>query len=241
MEGNKLASFVKRNGSTILTVIGAAGVIGTAVLTGVGTIKAVKLAEQNPSFEETTVLEKVKVVWKPYIPATIAGATSILCIFGANGLSKKQLSALVSMYALAANSFSKYRQKAKELYGDDADEKIMEAVKADEQERRHDDILLFYDVYSSQYFNRSMAEVIDAEYNLNREFILSGGVKLNDFYELLGLDPIDRADRVGWKMDDEYDFYECQWIDFDHEFITTDDGLECYAISMVNKPRICFL
>ena len=81
--------FLKRNSSTILTCIGAAGVIATSVLAVKATPKAMALLEQSEEEkgEKLTNMEKVQVAGPAYIPAAIVGASTIACIFGANVLS----------------------------------------------------------------------------------------------------------------------------------------------------------
>lgn len=60
-----------------------------------------------------------------YIPAAISGTATIFCIFGANVLSKRQQAALTSAYALLNDSYNNYKDKLKELYGEEAHQKIV--------------------------------------------------------------------------------------------------------------------
>ena len=63
--------FLKRNGSIILTVLGGAGVVATAVTAVKATPKAIKLIEvyEEQKGENLTTLEKVKVAGPNYSPA----------------------------------------------------------------------------------------------------------------------------------------------------------------------------
>ena len=70
-----------------------------------------------------------------------------------------------------------------------------------------------------------------AEYHLNRNFVMSGHLPVNDFYEMLGLSAIDGGEYVGWNCDDGL-----YWIDFNHRKTVLDDGLEVYVIEMVWTP-----
>jgi hypothetical protein len=119
----KTKLFFKKHSSTILTVIGAVGVVGTAVLSVKATPKALKLIEekkQELEKEELTAIETVKTAWKPYIPAAITGFSTIACIFGANYLSVRSQASLMSAYALLDRSYKEYREKTEELYPEES-------------------------------------------------------------------------------------------------------------------------
>ena len=109
--------FLKRNGSTILTIGGAAGVIATAVVAVKETPKALYLLEQakKEKGEDLTKFEKVKVAGPVYIPSIILGASTIACIFGANVLNKRQQAVMTSAYALLDSSYKEYKKKVKEV------------------------------------------------------------------------------------------------------------------------------
>ena len=125
--------FLKRNSSTILTCIGAAGVIATSVLAVKATPKAMALLEQSEEEkgEKLTNMEKVQVAGPAYIPAAIVGASTIACIFGANALSKKTQASLMSAYALLDSSYKQYKNKVKELFGEDSDRNIRKGMAKD--------------------------------------------------------------------------------------------------------------
>ena len=74
-----------------------------------------------------------------------------------------------------------------------------------------------------------------AEYHLNRNYILRGFARLNEFYKFLGLETTDYGDTVGWDV-----CSEIYWIDFNHRktIIGDDhDGFECCIIEMPYYPR----
>lgn len=235
---------LKRASPTILSCIGAIGVVATAATAVRATPRAMMLVqarmdEEEGVFPNLTTAEKIRVAWKAYIPSIVIGAATILCIFGANGLNKRQQAAITSAYALLDQTYKRYRDTVKELYGDDADTRVRkELAKADPNDihKPDDGKLLFYDEASSRYFERSMLEVLDAEYYLNREFITEGRVSLNDFYDLLGLPKTKLGATVGWSIDSAVAFFGYQWIDFEHELVEMEDGLECYILHMEFAP-----
>lgn len=240
--------FLNCNSSTILTVVGAVGVVATAVLATKATTKAVRLVDSatEEKGEELTPVEVVKVAAPLYIPTVAIGATSLVCIFGANALNKKQQASLISAYTMLDQTFKQYRKAANNVYGEDADEKITAEVakqtyisadgyyvydsRLDETEDKH----LFYDWYSQRYFESTMSSVLNAQYHTNRMFILRGYVSLNEFYEYLGLEKVSYGDDVGWGWDLIED--GVAWIDFDNRYTKLEDNMDCYIITPIWSP-----
>ena len=128
-----IRSFIKRNTPTLLTCLGAIGVVATAVLAAKETPKALSLLENSKKEkeEELTMFEKVKIASPIYIPSVITGMATIACIFGSNIISKSQQATLMSAYALLDNAYKEYRKKADELYGKQASEQIREEIAKD--------------------------------------------------------------------------------------------------------------
>lgn len=245
--------FLKKNSATILTVAAAAGVITTSVLSAKAAIKASRVLthKEEKKGEKLTLEETISAVWTIYIPPVVAGMSTIACMFGANILNQRQQASLASAYALVDNSYKEYKAKLKELYGEEAHNNIIDAIAAKKcedvyisagglesaynQEIESDtEPRLFYDEYSGRYFESTIEKVLLAEYHLNRNYILRGFARLNDFYEFLGLEQTDYDEAVGWDI-----CSEIYWIDFNHRktLIGDDnDSFECYVIEMPYYP-----
>lgn len=229
--------FLNKHCASILTCCASAGVIFTAVLVAKETPKALKLLEEEK--DSSTVVNKVVTVVSTYAPAIVMGSVTIACIFGANIMNKKQQALIVSVYCFANQTFKEYRQKLIELYGEEADEKIQDemfAVRRAEYHQTHldipDTILEFYEPISKRYFQAYEREVMDAEYHLNRNYVLRGYISLNEYYEFLGLESEDENDdKIGWDI--EYGIY---WIDFHHERKERLDGSVYYIIDVCFGP-----
>ena len=234
--------FLKRNGSTILTCIGGAGVIATAVTAVKATPKAIKLLDKakEEKGEELTKFEIVKTVGPAYIPSILIGASTLACIFGANILNKHQQAALMSAYALLDNSYKDYKKKVGELYGEDADLNVRKELAKDKYDELdievEDNKLLFYDEYSQRYFEATMEDVIKAQYEINKKISLWGGADLNEFYNMVGLEEVDYGNYVGWSSGGLMEMVWSDWLDFYHEKVVMDDGLECIIITMSTEP-----
>lgn len=246
---NSAGQFLKRNSSTILTVVGATGVVATAVMAVSATPKAVKLLEKakKEKGEDLTVLETIKTAGPVYIPSAAVGLSTIACIFGANVLNKRHQASIMSAYAFLDNSYKEYKRRVLDAFGDEAKEKLEKSSaneKAREQgipEDEDDGKELFFDYYSMRYFRSTMADVMKAEMDFNKHYVMTGYSSLNEFYEDLGLPPVDYGNDMGWAMESIGLVYDNEWIDFEHEKVTLDCGLECWVISMSKEPNLGFL
>lgn len=230
--------FFKRNASTILTCVGGIGVVATAVVAVKDTPKAMQIIEKakEEKGEDLTTVEKIEVAGPAYIPAFAIGVSTLACIFGANALSKRGQASLVSAYALLDNSYKEYKKKVEELYGEGADERVKGEIARDKYDETdvsiEDEKQLFYDYFSERYFESTMEEVLKAEYELNRELHTKDYAYLNEFYDLLGLDGIQSGWDFGWSMGASLSHYWKTWIDFGHEKVEMEDGMECYILTM---------
>lgn len=238
----KAELFFKRNGATILTVLGGVGVVATTIMAVNATPKALDILKQveEEKGEKLTKLEAVINAAPVYIPTAVMGVTSIVCIFGANVLNKKHQASLASAYALLDSSYKKYRAKVVDFLGQDSEREIRDEIVKDtyagDDISIDNDKQLFYDEYSHQYFESTLYAVQRAEYEVNRDISMMGYALLNEFYESLGADPIEGGDELGWSDGGNFARYWQSWVDFNHRKVTMDDGLECIIISTFMEP-----
>ena len=75
-----------------------------------------------------TKKELIESAWICFVPAVVVGTSTIACIFGANILNKRQQASLASAYALVSNQYRDYKSKLKELYGEEAHNKIVDEI-----------------------------------------------------------------------------------------------------------------
>lgn len=248
-----MKDFLRRNSSTILTCIGAFGVVATAVMAVKATPKAMALIEEakEEKGEELTKAEVVKVAGRVYIPTVFTGFATIACVFGANIVSKHQQAALMSAYALLDSSYKDYKEKVDELYGDEAGKHVRQEIAKDKYAGDgslvDDSKELFYDFYSGRYFESTKETVMRAEYETNRSLFVNCAVGLNEFYSFLGLPEMPEFDDVGWACGQMEEMYWHPWIEFQHEEIVIDEdsseeaGLECTIIHLPMEPVMGYL
>ena len=235
---------MQRNASTILSCIGGVGVVGTTVLAVKATPKALDLIDQakEEKGEDLTKMEVVNAAGLAYIPTAFAALGTIACIFGANVLSKRQQAALMSAYALLDRSYKDYKKKVDDLYGKEVHEHIRNEIAKDkykeEDVKVEDGKQLFYDDFSQRYFESTIEDVQNAEYQINRDLSMRDWATINEFYEYLRIEPIDGGDELGWSSGMNFDYYWQQWIDFGHRTIKMDDERECIIVSMFSEPSL---
>lgn len=241
----KIVRWTKKHLPDFLTVFGAAGVIGTAYLA----------AKASPLATEEKFIDRAK----HYIPAAGVGLVTIGCIGGSLHLSKRQNAALVGACTIAAKNLDEYKGAVKELFGEEASAQVVEKISAekakdvdiwttdlcgtssldfgDELEETH----MFCDTFSGRYFESTISRVLQAQYYLNRNFMLGGAVSVNDFYEFLGISKIENGDVIGWPVRRSPSCCDAcsglEWIDFDNYRCTMEDGEVCYVIDMVFQPE----
>lgn len=260
MEGEVLRSlvqkaqpFVKKHAATILTCVGTAGVVATAITSAKATPLAIELLDEAKAEKgaDLTKTEKFLVAGPAYIPATVIGVSTIACILGAHVLNKCQQAALASAYALLNSTYNEYREKVVELLGEEADIEIKNEIAKDKYdeakvvktnvEPEPNDICLFFEEFRGQYFETTLQAVKDAEYQLNRKLALHDYAELNDFYKFMQLPPTEYGAVFGWSTWASGEFYGYEWIEFHHIKDILPDGTEYYRIEMPFPPTEDYL
>ena len=242
----QIISWFQKNGSTVLTCLGAGGVVATVIFAIKATPKAQEKviharrdkadgqANDISELPKLTALETVQACWKDYLPMAATGTATLLCIFGANVLDRKQQASMTAAYTILVNEFNRYREKVRLIYGEETDkaiQKMMEQEKQDAEEDRPpwDATQTFYVEGYPRFFESTMELVVIAEYCLNRNFRLRGNATYEEFLTFLGIDvnnetPLKYPKGFGW---DEYigeTEYGYSWIDFDNIHRVMDDG-----------------
>lgn len=245
--------FIKKNAGTILSVMGSIGVVATAITAARAAPKAIKLLDDARE-EKGSKLSKMDIAqigFKTYLPVGLVSAATITCIMSANVLSRNKQANITSAYALLDQSYKDYRRKVIEMYGEETDHKIIEAIAVDRAKEVHisasymfDNVdlslddrsgkpALWYEEYSKRFFEATIEQILSAEYHLNRNYILRGCATINEMYDFFGLDPVEWGDDLGWEPMDESEF----WIEFNHFKAKLDDGTEFYILDLPFAPR----
>ena len=231
---------MKKHTSLILSLVGIAGLVATSVLSAKAAVKTndiLRQAEQEKGVP-LTKSETIKTAVPVYLPAILMGTATATCILGIHILDRRQQASLISAYSILENYHKEYRKKVIEFHGEEADRKIQDAILRDRCDvcLNHLDVpdnkLIFYESISGESITAYEKEIMDAEYHLNRNFVLRGYASLNEFYKFLGLPETEDGDRLGWSCS-----YGYSWIDFEHHLVSKDDGgTPVYEIVFIFEP-----
>ena len=240
-------ALVSKRSPEILTGLGIAGMISTTVLAVQATPKALDLIARaedkkfdNGHGNKLTVSEKMKVAWKPYIPAAITGIASISCIIGASSVHAKRNAAIAAAYNLSQTALTEYKEKVVETIGEKKEQAIKDKISKDKIKKdpvsKSEVIVtgkgntLCYDAFNSRYFYSDIDQIKRAINELNRIMLNQMYVSLNDFYDELNLKHSGNGDELGWKLDDGF-------IEVDFSSQLSDDGRPCLVIEYMVAPR----
>lgn len=270
---NKIAVFSRKHSPEILMGIGIAGMITTVVSAVRATPKALKLmnnevkirSENNEFLDDDGNIvglvkmgnnegfdidyrlprkDAVKLVWKCYIPTTVTGILSIVCLISSNSVSSKRNTALATAYTLSESAFKEYSKKVIETIGEKKEQTLKESIVKDKIDKnpvsKNEVIItekgntLCYDVLSKRYFRSDIDKLRKAENELNRMLLDEMYVSLNDLYYEFGLECIPIGDDIGWNVDDGY-------IELDFSSHLADDGTPCLAVDYYTAPRYDYM
>lgn len=247
--------------STISAILMVGSIAGVVVTTGLAAYISPKAKEKMEKKEDAkgkplTKTEIIKEIGPICTPCICSGIVTIGCIVGSNTISKKQLASMSAVLAISSQYMKRYKDKIKGLYGNIFEKELSEKVKSEipvekppvtnfsfdtlwaegtnQSEDNPGTNMLFYDVSSGTFFEKTLEQVLLAEYHLNRDYVTMGEVTLNEWYYYLGLTDCmsDINDNLIWAPLDDTDF----WIDFKHTKKTNQDGQEYYEIDIANEP-----
>ena len=237
--------FIRKHSPEILTGIGVTGMITSTVLAVKATPKALELINDKKYDlgDELTVMETIKVAWKPYVPALVTGVVSASCIIGASTVNYKRNTALATAYAISESTLVRYRDKVIETIGEKKEKEVRDKVAQDEVSKNpvaNTQVIiaskgntLFRDSLSGRYFKSDMNSIDKAINEINRQINLQHYASLNDYYYEIGLDPVKTGSYMGWNIDDG-SIVKCI------SSCITEDDQPCIVVDFNVAPRYDF-
>lgn len=240
--------FASDNSPTILTAIGAAGTLSTAILAGKASFKAAEVIREQESLGglveavgEPLFLdgrEKLRLVWKLYIPAAISGTVTVICVVGANSISNRRGAALATAFSLSETAFMEYKDKVVEQIGINKERKIRDELAQDQVNRNpvtsreviitgSGDVLC-YETMSGRYFNSNMETLRRAQNDVNAQIINDMYASVNDFCRKVGLPPTGYGEEVGWNT--------MNLLELQFSSVLSEDGKPCLAVGYSHIP-----
>lgn len=220
---------LKENAPEILTALGMAGVGVTAYQATKAAIASVDVVEvEKAVYRETggtsfgpvpddqmevlTTLQTVKLCWPLYVPTIITGAGTMACIFFAYKGNTKRTVAAVTAYSLSERAFAEYREQVVQQMGENRDRKVLDAVAQEKVNANPPpssgivilgkDESLFCELHTMRYFKSNIDDIRKAVNDVNHWINMNRHVRLDDFYQLIGLQSTDTSDKLGWEEDE---------------------------------------
>lgn len=255
-----IGGILAKNSPAILTGLGCAGVLTTAIFTGRATLKASKLIEfeeqcrkeeaqlvsnvyPEPEIHLLTPIEVIKLTWTSFIPPILMGITSIICIVGANSINTSRSAALAALYSLSETAFREYKEKVVEQIGRNKEVRIRDDIAKDRITNNpvgdrtiiitgNGDVLC-YDALSDRYFRSSAEKIRQIVLNFSYSLRSANWLDLNELYYSLGLPSTKLGDQMGFDLDRTRDGN----IEIDYSSNLTPNGEPCLSIEATVYPK----
>lgn len=238
----KTERLIVENSTILLTGVGVAGTITTAVLTGRASFKAARVMDdiqtQDISAGPITNKEIISEVWSLYLPAAGVGTVTIVSIIFANRISSKKMAALAAAYGISEKAFHEYKEKVVQHLGNKKELAVRDEIAQDRVNNKPLDgreiilvgngDVLCYDAITGRYFMSSMENIKKAENKVNYEILHHMYASLSMFYEEIGIPPTSYSDEVGWNSD--------HILDVMYSTVLSSDGRPCISIDFKIAP-----
>lgn len=158
---------------------------------------------------------------KTYYPSAIIIGASIASIFVGNNILRKRITGLAAAYTTLEKTFSEYRKRVVEKYGEDIDKELRygikkEIVKLDDKDEyievktadidEPSDYARFFDEGCSAWTKNpemNLSFLKAQQRSANDILNYRGFLFLNDVYEMLGIPKTTAGQVVGWVKDEE--------------------------------------
>lgn len=239
---NNSKQTLTKNAPEILIGMGLAGMLTSTIMAVKATPKAMDIIKEEEDYlnRELTRAEKVKLAWRPYVPAAIGYCASAALIIKADHVNNTRSAMFAGAYKLSEQALLDYRDKVVETLGEEKEREISDSVvKAKQRTQPANEVIfgtgqcLCYDPLSGRYFNSDMDKIRKIENDLNYRLMKENMVSLNEFYEELGMDCTEMGFKYGWNIDDGL-------IEVRFTSNITDDNKLCLIVSFARNPKLDF-
>ena len=245
--GKTLGLILTKNSPGILTGLGVAGVVTTAVMAARVTPQAlIKLNDLDCQYRTSpeldgypTIAEKVKSVWPLYLPAAGVGTLTITCILLANRIQANRLAVALGAYSIAETALQEYQEAVLSETGN----KTFEAVKDQVAQQRIEKNpltepaatyrggeTLCYEPISGRYFYSDIEHLRKSQNTLNHRLINDVWIDLNELYSEIGLEQTKMGDKLGWTPD--------HLIEFNFRTMLANDSTPCLVLDFAQDPTL---
>lgn len=218
-----------------MTGVAIAGVVTTAYLAGRASISAHKRIQQHeadngtPDNAKDLWAGRVKVAWKYYVPAAASGVVTVGCIVGSSHVSNKRGAAAQAAFVISERAFNEYRAAVVEEIGERKDQSIRDSIatrKVNENPPSATIIsgpgnVLCCELFTGRYFTSDMESLRRARNDLNERLLKHDRVSMDDWYDMIGLEPTSYSSEIGWWSD--------KLMELEFTAVMTPDSRPCIA------------
>ncbi len=213
-------NLVTANSPVLLVGTAIVGVVTTGVLAAKGGYKArgiidaeeSKRALQTEPAPPLTFAEKTSLTWLCYAVPAVTGASTILSVVGVHAIHSRRSAAMAGLYAVTAGKFDDYVEAAEEKLGtkktqdlnNELAQKHVDDRSRDPHYTSHEVVItgngkeLCHDSFTGRWFDGNLGVIQNAVHEVNLQLVESGDASLNDFYDHVGLPPVDLGEDLGW-------------------------------------------
>lgn len=229
------------NSPAILAGVAVVGVGAVAYLSAKASFQAAEALdneqEENNYYAKGSLStgDKVKRVWRLYIPAASTGVLTIACIVCANRIGTRRAAAMAAAYTLTEKAYTEYRDKVIERIGENKERSVRDELAQEQVARTTSEVMfvgegevLCFDTYSGRYFKSTMETIKKAQNDTNYEILHNYYCSLGDFYQRIGLPGTEFSEEVGWNSEHQLEVL--------FSTVLTDDNKPCLAIRYSVQP-----
>lgn len=149
------------------------------------------------------------------LPSVLMAGVTIACIIGSQKVNAKRLALLTTAYGISENALKDLNEKMQNVLGEKKTMDVKNAVIKDKlagspPPTKEEAALvvpgsgnvLCKDMYTGRYFASNAQKIGAAINRVSHDLMTDMYVSLNDFYEIIGLDPCPMGNDLGWNVDD---------------------------------------
>lgn len=184
------------------------GVLTTSVLSYKAGKKIEELDYRKNTKSKETKVEKIKAITPPIVVGLATSIGIFALIINNNRKLEKSLNGVLSSYIMLNEEYGRYKKLVEDEIGEEKNNELLVKSKQRRNSLAHitdnkeaDSEMIFYEPLTNKFYEAYERDIIDAEYHLNRNFVLRGYAYLNEWLEFLGNENI-RKDIPSVKLSD---------------------------------------
>lgn len=221
--------YTNKHSPIIMTGLGIIGVATTSFLSARAGWKAKASLESAPA--DLSIQEKAKLTWTFYIPPVTTGLVTVGAITYANRLGAKRTAAAISAYTIVEGAFSEYRNKVVEEVGSHREQMFRDDIARKEVGAKSSELIIMSgsgdvmccELFTRRYFMSDMETLRRAQNDINARIMSDMYVALDEWYDLIGLQPTTASGRLGWDSD--------KLMELEFSSVLSEDNKPCIAFN----------